>query len=169
MTGRQRMRAQAAILPQSPLRTCHALKLPRTDCSLCAAFGCPRPFVLRTALRLLLALLLCLNGAVAPMAMAAMPDATVSAAKAESAEPAPHCHGDEDAAPVAPSGGGHDHTKHPSCCKPGHCACACAFSLDLPDHAVAGDAVRSRREQPLPRNVPLPALRDGVPLRPPIV
>lgn len=164
------MRAQAAILPQSPQRTRHALKLPRTGCSLCAAFGCPRLFVLRTALRLLLALLLCLNGAVAPVAMAAMPDATVSAAKAETSAAAPHCHGDEDAAPAATiDDGGHDHAQHPSCCKPGHCACACAFSLDLPDHAVACNALRSRREQPLPRTVPLQALRDGVPLRPPIV
>jgi hypothetical protein len=126
--------------------------------------------VLHIAVRLLLALLLCLNGAVAPVAMAAMPAAAVAAAKAETAEPTRHCHGDDDAVPAAASDdAGHDHAQHPSCCKPGHCACACAFSLNLPGHSFAGDTLRSRREQPLPRHVPLPALRDGVPLRPPIV
>lgn len=132
----------------------------------------PSTLVLRIAVRLLLALLLCLNGFLAPVAMAAMPDAAVATAEtAAAADTAMHCHGDDAAAaPAAPAGdGGHDHAKHPSCCKPGHCACACAFSLNLSDHAPAGDAARGRREQPLPRSVPLPALRDGVPLRPPIV
>jgi len=128
--------------------------------------------VLRIAVRLLLALLLCLNGFVAPVAMATMPDAAVAATTATGAAgTAMHCHGDDnDAAPSAPSDdGSHDHAKHPSCCKPGHCACACAFSLNLSESTPAGDASRDRREQPLPRSVPLPALRDGVPLRPPIV
>ncbi|WP_257387419.1 CopL family metal-binding regulatory protein [Tahibacter caeni] len=125
--------------------------------------------MLRIAVRLLLALLLCFNGLVAPVAMAAMPAAAESGQSADAATAATHCRGDDAAPAPAADDGGHDHNKHSSCCKPGHCACACTFSLNLPVSTYAGDAVGSRREQPLPRLVALPALRDGVPLRPPIV
>jgi hypothetical protein len=116
----------------------------------------------RFAVRLLLALVLCLNGFFAPVAMAVHADPATAVA-----QKAPPCHGDE--APVDSASAGHaGQDGLPSCCKPGHCMCACVFSVSLPFAAGTGPVGRSQ-EVPLPRSVVLPPARDAVPLRPPIV
>jgi hypothetical protein len=122
--------------------------------------------VLRTAVTLLLALLLCLNGFLAPVAMAAhdvMTDADVTVE-------AP-CHGmDEVAAPSAgvDTAGTASGAAHPSCCKPGHCLCACVFSLHLADSAFAAPASGRDADLAFPPAAALFAARLPVPLRPPI-
>lgn len=70
----------------------------------------------RIAVHCLLALLLCLNGFLAPFAMAGHAELAADA----TAQSAP-CHGDGGA-----SGHDSDPRKHDGtgCCKPGHCACA---------------------------------------------
>ncbi|HSX61299.1 MAG TPA: CopL family metal-binding regulatory protein, partial [Tahibacter sp.] len=91
----------------------------------------------RLAVRLLLALVLCLNGFLAPVAMAAHADA----AAVEAAAAQPPCHGDE-AANAADEAG---HADSGSCCQPGHCLCACVFSVSLPFAPGAGASpVRGR-------------------------
>lgn len=122
--------------------------------------------MLRTAVTVLLALVLCLNGFLAPVAMAAhdaMTDANITAA-------AP-CHGmDEDNGSSASgdnAGTGSD-SAHPSCCKPGHCVCACVFSLYLPDRIVAGPASGRDADPAFPPAAALRAAQLPVPLRPPI-
>lgn len=122
--------------------------------------------MLRIAVTVLLALVLCLNGFLAPVAMAAhdaMTDANIAAA-------AP-CHGmDEGNGPSADgdiAGTGSD-TAHPSCCKPGHCVCACVFSLHPPDRVFAGPASGRNADPVFPPEAALSAARLPVPLRPPI-
>lgn len=114
------------------------------------------------AVRLLLALVLCLNGFLAPVAVAQHAD--VAAAVAQDM---PGCHGDDgdgDSAPVTPA----NHDGAPSCCTPGHCVCACVFSASLPVDIVAGSAMARSQAAPLPRAVALQPACDSVPLRPPI-
>jgi hypothetical protein len=117
----------------------------------------------RLAVRLLLALVLCLNGFLAPVAMAAHADSANVAAKQ-----APPCHGDDAAAGTIATDRA-DHDGVPSCCTPGHCVCACVFSVSLPFGADPGSAAGRSQKVPLPRAVALPPARDSVPLRPPIV
>jgi len=126
-----------------------------------------RSLVLRFAVRLLLTLVLCLNGFLAPVAMAAHADmANATAEKAAIAQKAPPCHGDDTSADAAtPDRSGHDTS--PSCCKPGHCVCACVFSLSLPLNAIGLSAAGSQ-SVPLPHAVALRPARTAVPLRPPI-
>jgi hypothetical protein len=124
----------------------------------------PGFLLLRLAVRLLLALLLCLNGFLAPVAMAAHADVADTAAAA--AEKAPPCHGDASAADAAPADHG-DHGAAPSCCKPGHCVCACVFSLNLP-FAVSGTLAGRSQSVPLPDAIAMQSARAAVPLRPPI-
>jgi hypothetical protein len=122
--------------------------------------------VLRTAVTLLLALLLCLNGFLAPVAMAAhgaMTDADITAE-------AP-CHGMDETADQSAgtdTASTESGTAHPSCCKPGHCLCACVFSLHLADSAFAGPASGRNAELAFPPAAALCAARLPVPLRPPI-
>lgn len=120
----------------------------------------PGLLVLRLAVRLLLALTLCLNGFLAPVAMAAHADPAAAAA-----QKTPPCHGDGDAAATAAERGDHG---VPSCCKPGHCMCACVFSVSLPFGGIASTFAGRSQEVPLPPAVALPPARDSVPLRPPI-
>jgi hypothetical protein len=122
--------------------------------------------VLRTAVTLLLALMLCLNGFLAPVAMAAH-DAMTDAGITDEAP----CHGMDETAD--PSAGDDDSsaefgTAHPSCCKPGHCLCACVFSLHLPDSAFAGPASGRDADLAFSTAGALRAARLPVPLRPPI-
>ncbi len=121
--------------------------------------------MLRTAVTLLLALVLCLNGFLAPVAMAAH-EAMADAAMATEAP----CHGMDDAAdPAAGDRSGADSdTTHPSCCKPGHCLCACVFSLHLPGSAFAGPASRRGADLAFPPAAALHTARVPVLLRPPI-
>ena len=122
--------------------------------------------MLRFAVRLLLALVLGLNGFLAPVAMAAHADRAAATAPQAEHKASP-CHGDDAAADSASTDpAGHDST--PSCCKPGLCVCACVFSLSLPIVATGTLAPRSQ-PVPLPRTVALPPARTTVPLRPPIV
>lgn len=115
----------------------------------------------RLAVRLLLALVLCLNGFLAPVAMAAHADSTTVAA-----QKAPPCHGDDAAGTTATDHADRDGV--PSCCTPGHCVCACVFSVSLPFGAGTGFVAGRSQTVPLPRAVALPPARDSVPLRPPI-
>lgn len=131
----------------------------------------PGFLLLRLAVRLLLALMLCLNGFLAPVAMAAHADMTaahadVAETTAAVTEKAPPCHGDAIAADAAPADHG-DHGATPSCCKPGHCVCACVFSLNLP-FAVSGTLAGRSQSVPLPRAIAMQSARSTVPLRPPI-
>lgn len=70
----------------------------------------------RIAVHCLLALLLCLNGFLAPFAMAGHAQMQAD----ETAQSAP-CHGGDSAPEDDSSPRKHDGT---GCCKPGHCACA---------------------------------------------
>lgn len=125
--------------------------------------------MLRTAVTLLLALVLCLNGFLAPVAMAAhdaMSDADLTAE-------AP-CHGMDEVtepstgADTADTSGVESGTAHPSCCKPGHCLCACVFSLHLADSAFSAPASARDADLAFPTTAALHAARLPVPLRPPI-
>lgn len=118
--------------------------------------------MLRTAVHCLLALLLCLNGFLAPLAMASHTQAAMST------QQTPPCHGD-----MPPDGDGSataqadpTTTHDADCCKPGHCACAQAAAatpapLDCFRFAAADRlapaALSARRDAPL-----------AVALRPPI-
>jgi len=116
--------------------------------------------VLRIAVHCLLALVLCMNGFLAPLAMAAHGDEALHAPDATQ----PSCHGmDESATP------GDDEAPPPTdCCRPGHCLCACLVSaprLDGPPPLFLtrrGDALAPPAAQ-----VRI-AARHPVPLRPPI-
>lgn len=120
--------------------------------------------MLRTAVTLLLALLLCLNGFLAPVAMAAH-DAMTNADLATEAT----CHGmDEVTTPSAGADTAESDTAQPSCCKPGHCLCACVFSLHLLDYAFAGPAPGRDADLAFPTAAALRAARLPVALRPPI-
>lgn len=111
----------------------------------------------RLAVRLLLALVLCLNGFFAPVAMAVHGEA----AAAETAAP---CHGDAAESVV---GENHDTADSTGCCTPGHCACACVFASSLPTAPRDGGLVH---RGPLPhlRDAAVRSARERVPLRPPI-
>lgn len=114
------------------------------------------------AVRLLLALVLCLNGFLAPVAVALHADMAAAVA-----QEMPRCHGDDvagDSAPVSPA----NHDGAPSCCTPGHCLCAGVCSASLPVDIVAGSAMARSQTVPLPRAVALRPAGDSVPLRPPI-
>ncbi len=90
--------------------------------------------------------------------------AHADAAAVEAAAAQPPCHGDE-AANAADEAG---HADSGSCCQPGHCLCACVFSVSLPFAPGAGASpVRGRLAAPA-RDVRLPPARHAVPLRPPI-
>lgn len=122
--------------------------------------------MLRTALTLLLALVLCLNGFLAPGAMAAHADMT----DAEMTIGAP-CHGMDEAVDLSAAGdlaGTGSDTDHPSCCKPGHCLCACVFSLHLPGSVAAAPASGRDADLAFPSAAALRAARLPVALRPPI-
>lgn len=112
----------------------------------------------RLAVRLLLTLVLCLNGFFAPVAMAVQG----MAAAAETSAP---CHGDEadaatdEALDLADASG---------CCTPGHCACACVFATSLPVSARDGSGPRYREPVPALRDVAVSPAHERVPLRPPI-
>lgn len=122
--------------------------------------------MLRTALKILLAVVLCLNGFLAPVAMAAQ-----GAADAQvQAEAAPPCHGDAVATTDTSSQAqqdGPDSPSHPDCCKRGHCLCAALFSLQVPEVGLPALAPRTdgvaRRD-----GVDYASLRSAVALRPPI-
>lgn len=118
--------------------------------------------MLRTAVHCLLALLLCLNGFLAPLAMASHTEAMMAM------QQSPPCHGD-----MPHDGDGNElaqpdqaKTHDAACCKPGHCACAQAaaatpamldcFSFAPADH-LGPAAAQARRDAPL-----------AVALRPPI-
>ena len=120
----------------------------------------------RFAVRLLLALVLCLNGFLAPVAMAAHADMTAAVT-----DKAPPCHGDAAATDTTRAAHAdsatNDHDSVPSCCKPGHCVCACVFSLHVP-FAPAGVFAGSSETVPLSQAVAMRPARDAVPLRPPI-
>jgi len=121
--------------------------------------------MLRSSVTLLLALVLCLNGFLAPAAIAAH-EAMADAAVATEAP----CHGMDEAADDAPgdrSAPGSD-TAHPSCCKPGHCLCAGVFSLHLSGSAFDGPVSRRGADLAFPPAAALHVARLPVPLRPPI-
>ncbi len=117
--------------------------------------------MLRTAVTLLLALALCLNGFLAPVALTAHSAMTEAAITTE----AP-CHGMDEAADL--SAGDKSGAAHPSCCKPGHCLCACVFSLHLPGSVFAGPVSGRDADLTFPPATALRAARLPVPLRPPI-
>lgn len=123
------------------------------------------PFVLRTALKILLAVVLCLNGFLVPVAMAA-PVPADAQMQAEAAVP---CHGDAADTALAKQArqGAPDSPAHPDCCKRGHCLCAVLFSLQVPEVglpalAPQAGAVGGRD------GVDYASLRSAVALRPPI-
>lgn len=122
--------------------------------------------MLRTAVTLLLALALCLNGLLSPGATAAHDAMTGTDITAK----AP-CHGIDEAAELSAgsdmAGTGSD-TTHPSCCKPGHCLCACVFSLHLPGAVFAGPASGRDADLAVPPATALRAACLPVALRPPI-
>lgn len=112
----------------------------------------------RIAVHCLLALLLCLNGFLAPFAMAGHASVTTD----EITQSAP-CHGDA-AAPGADStprkhDGGH-------CCKPGQCACAQTVAAPQTSVAVTPPAAASRIV--VPTAGPRSDAPRAVALRPPI-
>lgn len=122
--------------------------------------------MLRTALKILLAVVLCLNGFLAPVAMAAAGHADAPT-QAEAAAP---CHGDA-AADTALARQAQQDTpdspSHPDCCKRGHCLCAVLFSLQVPEVGLPAlvpqsDSVAGRD------GVDYASLRSAVALRPPI-
>lgn len=127
----------------------------------------PESLVLRLAVRLLLALVLCLNGIFAPVAMAQH-----GAMAAEQKEAAMPCH--EMAADMSMDhhdgavhqGGAPADKHHPDCCKHGQCLCSCV-AASLPALPVVVQAAA-------PSRLALPAIRDiaafryAVALRPPI-
>lgn len=122
--------------------------------------------MLRTALKLLLAVVLCLNGFLTPVAMAAqMP---VAAAQSEAVAP---CHGDAAADAATPAGQTRQATgetpSHPDCCKRGHCLCAALFSLQVPETALPALAPQTQLRTG-PGSVHYASLGSAVPLRPPI-
>lgn len=122
--------------------------------------------MLRTAVTLLLALVLCLNGFLAPVAMAAHADMT----DVDMAIAAP-CHGMDEAVDLSAAGdtdGTGSDTVHPSCCKPGHCLCACVFSLHLAGSAFTGPASGRDAVVAILPATALRAARLPVALRPPI-
>ncbi|WP_133821448.1 CopL family metal-binding regulatory protein [Tahibacter aquaticus] len=131
--------------------------------------------MLRTATHFLLAIVLCLNGFLMPVAMA---QHHVAAEKARAAVADAPCHGDAAARDGARDGAS-GHTQHgekapaskhstPSCCTHGQCACGCLMS--------AGAAPLAGVTVPPHRDVKgrdfscahLTAARYTVPLRPPI-
>lgn len=123
--------------------------------------------MLRTALKILLAFVLCLNGFLAPVAMAA-PQPVDAPMQAEAAAP---CHGDAAAdATLAKQTqqGTPDAPAHPDCCKRGHCLCAVLFSLQVPEVGLPAPAPQAgtvaRRD-----SVDYASLRSAVALRPPII
>lgn len=111
----------------------------------------------RFAVRLLLALVLCLNGFFAPVAVAMH-------GKAAAAETAAPCHGDDTG---AATGEPHDAADPSGCCTPGHCACACVFASSLPI-AARDSGLIHRDPAPRLREVAVRTAHERVPLRPPI-
>lgn len=118
--------------------------------------------MLRTSVNCLLALLLCLNGFLAPLAMASHSQAMVAMQQSAPCHGDMPQHGDAGAATQSDRTTMHD----TDCCKPGHCACAQAAAttpatLDClsfaPADRLGPAAVHARRDVPL-----------AVGLRPPI-
>lgn len=127
--------------------------------------------LLRLAVRLVLALVLCLNGFFAPVAMAHHAVGMAQAAAEQAAEHGSSCHeSDADTADLAAStvqpadhGG-----KHDSCCKQGECLCGCILAANVPASFVASVAPADTRTA-LPLALHVADSRYSVPLRPPIV
>jgi hypothetical protein len=130
---------------------------------------CPGPALLRRAVSLLLALVLALNGLLAPLAMAAPTPAADTAAMEG------HCHGMDASATTAGSEQTPD-SRHaqpdpqhpqPDCCQQGHCLCACLFSVHIP-YSRLPELPPARAVLARGNAQAVTALRLDVPLRPPI-
>ena len=133
--------------------------------------------MLRTATRLLLAIVLCLNGFLMPVAMA---QHHVVEQRANAAVTDASCHGDtgaydtnsaEDPAEFAHHSRKAPSSKHrtPSCCTHDPCACGCLVSTSatLVSGVAAGPPCDVKRRDL--SSIQLTASRYAVPLRPPIV
>lgn len=132
--------------------------------------------MLRLAVRLLLACVLCLNGFFAPVAMAhhgGVPAAAQSAdhegscheseAGDVSEQPVSEYAGSKHLAPAADHGG-----KHGNCCKHGQCLCGCLLAANVPANGLSAPyAADSRTALPIALHVA--TVRYAVALRPPIV
>jgi len=151
------------------------LKLVAPARSLCAVLLRRGERVLRTATHLLLAIVLCLNGFLMPVAMA---QHHVAAQKAPAVVADAPCHGDavvhdgamDNASEHAQHGGKAPASKHstPSCCTHGQCACGCLLSASAAP--ITGVTVPPHRDLK-GRDFScahLAAARYTVPLRPPI-
>lgn len=131
--------------------------------------------MLRTATNILLAIVLCLNGFLMPVAMA---QHHVASEKASAVVADAPCHGDA-AVPDMATGDMSGHAQHgekappskhstPSCCTHGQCACGCLLSASAAP--VMGVNVQPQREAKGRdfSHTHLTASRYTVPLRPPI-
>lgn len=151
------------------------LKLVAPARSLCAVLVVRGGRVLRTATNILLAIVLCLNGFLMPVAMA---QHHVASEKASAVVADAPCHGDA-AVPDMATGDMSGHAQHgekappskhstPSCCTHGQCACGCLLSASAAP--VMGVNVQPQREAKGRdfSHTHLTASRYTVPLRPPI-
>lgn len=137
--------------------------------------------MLRLAVRLLLACVLCLNGFFAPVAMAHHGGVPAAAQSADhegscheseagdvsghpvSEQPVSEYAGSKHLAPAADHGG-----KHGNCCKHGQCLCGCLLAANVPANDLSAPyAADSRTALPIALHVA--TVRYAVPLRPPIV
>ena len=121
--------------------------------------------MLRLAVNLLLACVLCLNGFFAPVAMAhhgGMPAATEQASEGSCHESDAGDIADHQAAAVE-----HDGKHDASCCKHGQCLCGCILAANVPvDLLSASYAADTRTALPVALHVA--TVRYAVALRPPI-
>ena len=125
--------------------------------------------MLRVAVHLLLAFVLCLNGFLTPVAMAQHAD--VPLAETAMADHAGSCHESAPADPTAASvdqAASHGDGQHDSsCCKHGHCICGCVVAAHVPASYLPAPRVADVRTA-LPVSLHVADARYAVALRPPI-
>ena len=130
--------------------------------------------MLRLAVNLLLACVLCLNGFFAPVAMAhhggmAMAATQADEAQADGLRGEGSCHDSETGdvathhAPAADHGG-----KHDTCCKHGQCLCGCILAANVPMNTLPALHMAGSRTT-LPVTLHVATARYAVAVRPPLV